>query len=319
VAPGGLSGPRVSEGDARGRGYTPAVDGFGDILTAMVTPFDGRGALDEAAAARLMGHLVRHGSDGVVLAGTTGEASTLTDDEKTALFAIGVSELGGRAAVIAGTGSNDTAHSVHLTERAARAGADAVLAVTPYYNRPPRAGLIAHFRAIAAVGVPVILYNIPSRTTLNMDPGLIAELGEIPGIVGVKQANPELAEARAVRERTGLALYAGNDDMLLPVAQMGGAGVISVASHLVGERMAEVAATARAGDAEEAERLDAALRPLYEALFVTSNPILVKAALHMIGLIPTPELRLPLVQATPVEREILRAVLEQQGVPAHAA
>jgi 4-hydroxy-tetrahydrodipicolinate synthase len=287
---------------------------LGAILTAMVTPFDADGRVDGDAAAGLMHHLVANGSDGLVLAGTTGEASTLTDDEKVELFRLGVAELGGRAGVIAGTGSNDTAHSVHLTERAAGVGVDAVLAVTPYYNRPPREGLVAHFRAIAGVGVPVILYNIPSRTALNMPPDLIAELGEIPGVRAVKQANPDLDESRAVRTRTDLDLYAGNDDMLLPVAQMGGAGVISVASHLVGPAMRAIFDAARAGDAAEAERVDAGLRDLYAGLFVTSSPILIKAALAMTGTIPSDRLRLPLVPATPVQRDILRTVLEAQGL-----
>jgi 4-hydroxy-tetrahydrodipicolinate synthase len=292
---------------------------LGRILTAMVTPFDAAGRVDEDAAARLMHHLVASGSDGLVLAGTTGEASTLTDEEKVALFRLGVRELGGQATIVAGTGSNDTAHSVHLTEQAAEAGVDAVLAVTPYYNRPPREGLVAHFRAIAEVGLPVILYNIPSRTALNLPPDLIAELAAIPDVVAVKQANPDLAESRAVRELApALALYAGNDDMLLPVMRLGGAGVISVASHLVGAKMAAVCDAVAAGRDEEAESIDESLRDLYAGLFVTTSPILIKAALEMLGLIPSARLRLPLVEATPVQRDILRTVLDHQGLLAAA-
>jgi 4-hydroxy-tetrahydrodipicolinate synthase len=296
----------------RARVYTPRV--LGAILTAMVTPFDSDLRVDEGATRELARYLVDHGSDGLVMAGTTGEASTLTDDEKVALYRMAVREVGDRASVVAGTGSNDTAHSVHLTRLAAEAGVDAVLVVTPYYNRPPRAGIVAHVAAIADVGVPVVLYNIPGRTGLNMEPDLIAELGEIPNVVALKQANPDLDQLRAVSEGTDLAIYAGNDDMLLPVAELGGAGVISVASHIVGEEMGAIAAAAAAGDLDEARRRDAALAELYAALFVTTSPILIKATLEMLGLIPSGRLRLPLVEATPVQRDILRTALDRQGI-----
>jgi 4-hydroxy-tetrahydrodipicolinate synthase len=282
----------------------------------MVTPFDEAGGLDEDATVALMHRLVSDGSDGVVLSGTTGEASTLTDDEKIRLFELGVRELGGSATVVAGTGSNDTAHSVHLTEVAARLGVDAVLAVTPYYNRPPRAGLVGHFRAIAEVGVPVILYNIPSRAVVNMPPDLLAELGEIPGVVAVKEANPDQLEGTLA---TGLTVYAGNDDLLLPVVRGGGAGVISVASHLVGPQMQSICAAARRGDADEASRADAALQELYRGLFITTSPILIKAACEMVGAIPSARVRLPLVEATRQERDGLAVLLEAQGVLAHAS
>lgn len=285
---------------------------LGSILTAMVTPFDERGAIDADATVSLMHHLVANGSDGLVLSGTTGEASTLTDPEKIRLFELGVRELRGTASIIAGTGSNDTAHSVHLTEVAAKLGVDAVLAVTPYYNRPPRAGLIGHFSAIAAVGVPVILYNIPSRSVINLAPDLIAELAEIPGIVAVKEANPDQADA--VLELPGIAVYAGNDDLLLPIAVGGGAGVISVASHIVGPQLQSICAAARRGDRTEATRLDEQLHDVYEALFVTSNPILIKAALELAGVIPSARVRLPLVDATAAERAELSAVLEAQDI-----
>jgi len=294
----------------------PAV--LGTILTAMVTPFDGDLRVDEAAAARLAHHLVENGSDGLVVAGTTGEASTLNDDEQAALVRLAVREVGGgRATVVAGTGTNDTAHSVHLTRLCADAGADAALVVTPYYNRPPREGIVAHIAAIAEVGLPVILYNIPSRSALNMPPDLIAELAEIPGVVALKQANPDPGELRAVAAGT-LALYAGNDDMLLAVMELGGAGVISVSSHLVGHEMAAIAEDVRRGDLEDARRRDAGLAELYAGLFVTTSPILIKAALEMIGLIPSARLRLPLVEATPVQRDILRTVLERRGILSRA-
>lgn len=291
---------------------------LGAILTAMATPFDPDLRVDEAATTVLANHLIDHGSDGLVVAGTTGESSTLNDEEKVNLYRLAVREVGGRASVVAGTGSNDTAHSVHLTRLAADVGVDAVLVVTPYYNRPPRAGIIGHVAAIAEVGLPVILYNIPGRSVVNMPPDLIAELAQIPNVVAVKQANPDLDECREVARTTDLALYAGNDDMLYPVLEMGGVGVISVASHLVGEEMAAVAAAAAKGDLEEARRRDAALADLYAALFVTTSPILIKSALEMIGLIPSARLRLPLVEATPVQRDILRSVLERQGILSRA-
>lgn len=290
---------------------------LGTILTAMATPFDADLRVDEAAAGRLARHLVENGSDGLVIAGTTGEASTLDDDEKVALVRLAVREVGDGASVVAGTGSNDTAHSVHLTRLAAEAGADAALVVTPYYNRPPREGIVAHVAAIAAVGLPVVLYNIPGRTALNMPPDLIGELAGVPGVVALKQANPDPGELRAVME-TPLSIYAGNDDMLLEVAELGGAGVISVASHLVGEEMGRIAEDARRGDLDEARRRDAGLAELYAALFVTTSPILIKAALEMAGLIPSGRLRLPLVEATPVQRDILRTVLERRGILARA-
>ena len=290
---------------------------FGSILTAMVTPFDEQGRTDEEATVALMRYLVANGSDGVVLSGTTGEASTLTDPEKIRLFELGMDTLGGTATVVAGTGSNDTAHSVHLTKVAAKLGVDAVLVVTPYYNRPPRAGLLGHVRAIADVGVPVILYNIPTRSVVNMPPDLIEEMAEIPGVVGLKEANPDQADA--VLAIPGLTVYAGNDDLFLKVALGGGAGVISVASHLVGTQMQAIGEAARAADRDTATSLDEALHPLYEGLFTTTSPILIKAALQMLGVIPCGHLRLPLVDATIEERNVLTGLLEAQGLLVNAS
>ena len=289
---------------------------LGSVLTAAVTPFDASGAVDEAAYRALVRYLLDHGSDGIVVAGTTGEASTLTDDERIALIRATIEECAGRGTVVAGTGSNDTAHSVHLTEVSKDLGADAVLVVTPYYNRPPAEGIRQHVAAIAAVGLPVVLYNIPGRTGTNMPPELIADLARIPGVVALKQANPDLAETQAVADTTELAIYAGNDDMLMPVLEMGGVGVISVASHLVGEQMQQMAALVAAGDVEGARALDASLAPLWTGLFETTNPILIKAALDMLGIIPGDVLRLPLVQATPEERAALGALLDAQGITA---
>jgi 4-hydroxy-tetrahydrodipicolinate synthase len=286
-------------------------ESLGTILTAMVTPFDADLSLDEAALAALADHLLDHGSDGLVVAGTTGESPTLTDDEKERMFRCVVEVARGRGSVIAGTGSNDTAHSVHLTRRAEAAGVDAVLVVTPYYNKPPRAGLLAHFRAVAAAtSLPLIIYNIPSRCVVDLPPELLAELAGVENIVAVKQANCDLDESRRLRDLCDLGLYAGNDDMLFDIVAMGGWGGICVSSHLVGERMHQVADMAAAGRLVEARALDATLMPLYKALFATTNPILVKAALGMSGR-PVGGLRLPLVEASAEEGAALRRVLAQ--------
>ncbi len=291
---------------------------LGAVLTAAVTPFDDAGGVDEAAYRGLVQRLLATGSDGIVVAGTTGEASTLSDLERIALFQATREETRGVGTMVAGTGSNDTAHSVHLTEIAGEIGADAVLVVTPYYNKPPPEGIRRHVAAIAAVGVPVVLYNIPGRTALNMSPALIADLARIPGVVALKQANEDLTELRAVREACDLIIYAGNDDMLMPVLEMGGAGVISVAAHLVADRMQEMVSLVGGGDIAGARDIDASLAGLWTGLFDVTNPILIKAALTMTGMIPCDEVRLPLVRATDAERERLGAVLAAHGIGAAA-
>ncbi len=289
---------------------------LGAVLTAAVTPFQEDGGVDEVAYRALVRRLLATGSDGIVVAGTTGEASTLSDVERIALFQATRDETRDGGTMVAGTGSNDTAHSVHLTEVAAEIGADAVLVVTPYYNKPPAEGIRRHVAAIAEVGVPVVLYNIPGRTALNMPPELIIELAAIPGVVALKQANDDLAQTDAVMSGCDLAVYAGNDDMLMPVLERGGAGVISVASHLVGDRMQDMVRLARAGDMDGARAIDDSLAGLWTGLFEVTNPILIKAALQMTGDIPTDVLRLPLVQATAAERTRLAEVLSAHGVGA---
>jgi len=286
-----------------------AMTGLGAVLTAMVTPFDGQGRVDQEAAVRLMHHLVEHGSDGLVICGTTGEASTLSDDEQISLITLAVAELGGRATVIAGAGSNDTRHAVELTARATEAGADAILSVTPYYNRPNRRGIRAHFEAVAAAtDRPVILYNIPVRTGTDMPNDLLAELAEIDGITAVKQAN-----ADSVALVDGLDLYAGNDDSFCDVLELGGAGGILVASHIVGDelrRMVEEPAQRRA--------IDDTLRDVYAALAVAPASTSVKAALNMLGQ-SVGGVRLPLVEADEQEQRQIRAMLERHGLLAAAS
>jgi len=277
------------------------------VITAMATPFDPEGRVDEAAARRLATHLVEHGSHGVVVAGSTGEAATLDDREHIDLLRAVVDEIGGEATVICGTGTNDTRHSIELTRAAAEAGAEAALVVTPYYNKPNKAGIRAHLEAIAAAvpGLPLIAYNIPSRVVVNVPPGDLAELAEIESVVAVKQANDE--ELGPVE---GLDVLAGNDDAFLPTLEFGLAGGILVASHLVGPQMRSMWDAAQAGDLARAREIDAGLQPLYQVLGITTNPIPLKAALEMRGLIPHGGLRLPLVEVDDEQRAAVRAALD---------
>jgi 4-hydroxy-tetrahydrodipicolinate synthase len=281
------------------------------VLTAMATPFDREGRVDEAAARRLAAHLVEHGSHGVVVAGSTGEAATLDDGEHISLLRAIVAEVGAAATVICGTGTNDTRHSIELTRAAAEAGAEAALVVTPYYNKPNFAGIRAHFEAIAAAvpELPLIAYNIPSRVVIDVPPAQLAELAGIDSVVAVKQANNE--ELGPIE---GLDVLAGNDDAFLPTLEFGGAGGILVASHLAGERMREMWDAAQAGDLARAREIDEGLRGFYEALGVTTNPIPLKAALEMRGLIPHGGLRLPLVPADEAQRAAVRDALESAGL-----
>jgi len=281
------------------------------VITAMVTPFDDGGAVDLDGARALARRLVDHGSHGLVVAGTTGESPTLSDDEKLLLLGAVLDEVGDRATVICGTGTNDTPHSVELTQRACAAGADAVLVVTPYYNKPNERGLRAHFRAVseAAGATPVVLYNIPSRVVVNLPPELIFELAaEIENVVAVKQANNQ--ELGAIE---GLDVLAGNDEIFLRCLEVGGTGGILVASHLVGGEMRALYEAAVAADWATARELDASLQPVYEAMTVTTNPIPVKAALEMLGVIGG-GMRLPMVSASEEERGRIRAALERQGL-----
>jgi len=286
---------------------------LGAVLTAIVTPFDSDDSVNEESFVALMHHLAENGSDGFVVAGTTGEASTLTDEEQLRLIGLAVAERPAGKSIVAGTGTNDTRHAVHLTERAAALGVDAVLSVTPYYNKPSRLGLLRHYEAIArASDVPVILYNIPGRTGTNMPPDLLSELAQVEGIEGVKQAN-----AQELQLIDGLALYAGDDATFARVLDLGGAGGILVASHVVGNEMQRMV-----GDPEHRAEIDASLQDVYRTLFITSNPTCTKAALNMLGH-NVGGLRLPLVEATEEEAAEVRAMLQRHGLvpvpPAHAA
>jgi len=291
---------------------------LGEVLTAIVTPFAADGSVNVGAFRRLCSHLVENGSDGLVVAGTTGESPTLTDEERLELFAAAVEVVGGRATVIAGTGTYSTAHSVHLTKEAEALGVDGFLVVTPYYNKPPARGIVAHFAAIAEVtDKPIVVYNIPQRVVLNIEPETIAELSRIPNVRAVKQATTDLEQARRIVGETPLALYAGNDDLLLPFLELGGTGGVFVFTHLVGERVKEAITRFKEGDHEGAREIGQELQPLIDALAVTTNPIPVKAALNMAGH-DVGGLRLPLVEATDAEKSVVRAGLEQVGILAAA-
>src|SRR5687768_15090573 len=280
---------------------------FEGVITAMVTPFDDEGSLDLDAARSLAAYLVDHGSHGLVVSGTTGESPTLDDAEKLRLLGAVLDEVGDRTTVIAGTGSNDTRHTVELTGEAARAGAHGVLVVTPYYNKPNEAGLRAHFAAAAdaAGDTPVVLYNIPSRCVINLSPELLASLAaDNSNVVAVKQANnDDLAPIE------GLDVLAGNDDIFARCLEIGGTGGILVASHLVGPRMRAIYDAAASGDYDAAHVIDTELKPLFEALTAAPPAACVKAVLEAQGLIGG-ALRLPMVPATDAEREAIREALE---------
>jgi 4-hydroxy-tetrahydrodipicolinate synthase len=275
------------------------------LLTAMVTPFRADGSVDEEGAVAIGRHLLANGSHGLVVAGTTGEAATMDDEEHLGLIELIVRELGDEGAIVGGTGSNDTRHAVHLTEKAVEAGVDAVLSVTPYYNKPNRRGIVAHFTAVAeaAGGTPVVLYNIPGRTAVNMPPDLLAELAQLDGVEAVKQSNED--ELQLI---DGLAVVAGNDDLYGRCLAMGGAGGICVASHVVGNEMRRMYE-----EPEARAEIDASLQEVYDAMFITASPAPVKAALKLQGHDCGP-LRLPLVECDDAERAHVQDVLARHGL-----
>ena len=283
---------------------------LGEVLTAVVTPFRADGSLDLDAFRSLCGFLVENGSDGLVVTGTTGEAPTLTDDERLALYEAALEAIGGRATVVAGTGTYSTAHSMHLTEAAHALGVDGFLVVTPYYNLPPQRGIVAHVEAVAAsTDRPVVFYDIPSRVVRDAELETISRLAEIENVRAVKQAKPSLDAARHV-VACGLDLYAGDDDLVLPFLEVGGLGGICVHSHVVGPRVKEMITRYRAGDVEGARALDQELRPAIELLRVQTNPIAIKRALQLLGH-DVGGLRLPLVEADEAETARIRDCLER--------
>jgi 4-hydroxy-tetrahydrodipicolinate synthase len=286
---------------------------LGEVLTAIVTPFDADGRIDYERFRELALYLVDHGSDGVVVAGTTGESPTLTDDERLELVRAAVDAVGGRATVVAGTGTYSTAHSVHLTRQADEIGVDGFLVVTPYYNKPPARGIVEHFKAIAVESDrPIVVYNIPGRVVVNIEPETIAELAEIPSVRAVKQANDDIEQARRILAETDLDLYAGDDNLIYPFLELGGIGGVCVHTHVVGPQVKRMIRAFREGDAATAKRIDEELAPAYELLRVQTNPIAIKAALNLIGQ-PVGGLRLPLVEADEREVARIRDCLERVG------
>jgi len=292
---------------------------FGEVLTATVTPFDADGAVDYERYHELCAFLVDNGSDGVVVSGTTGESPTLSDDERVELLRVAIDAIGDRATVLAGTGTNSTAHSVYLTEEAHEAGADGFLVVTPYYNKPPQRGIVEHFKAVAAAtDRPVVAYNIPGRCVINIEPETMDGLAQIENVTAVKQSNADLEQARHIVE-LGLDLYAGDDNLVLPFVELGGKGGVCVHTHVVGPQVKELIRLAREGDLDGARQLDEELAPAYELIGVVTGPIQIKAALSLIGQ-DVGGLRLPLVEASEDEVAQIRSCLERLALlqPARA-
>ncbi len=288
---------------------------FGRISTAMVTPFDNNGNIDFQKTEKLVEYLIHHGTDSIVVAGTTGESPTLTTEEKLALFKHVVSVVNKRVPVIAGTGTNNTRASIELTKKAEQAGVDAIMLVTPYYNKPNQEGIYQHFKAIAeSTHLPVMLYNVPGRTSSSIAPETVIRLSEIDNIVAIKEASGDLDNMAKIIEKTpdDFALYTGDDSLTLPTLSIGGDGVISVASHVVGDEMQEMIQAFLSGDVEKAGSLHRRLLPLMKELFKAPNPVPVKAALQIKGLDVGP-VRLPLVPLTTDERTSLAAVIHELG------
>jgi 4-hydroxy-tetrahydrodipicolinate synthase len=289
---------------------------FGDLVTAMVTPFDSDNKVDFEQAQKLAAWLIDNGSDGLVVAGSTGEASTLTDEEQIDLWKAVKDAVGGRVPLVGGTGSNDTAHAIYLTKAAEDVGLDGALVVTPYYNKPPQSGLIAHFQAVAqATSLPILLYDIPSRSVTKIAHSTIVELAQVENIVGIKDAagNAQGAARIVADAPEGFELYSGNDGDTLPWLSVGAVGVIAVASHVVGPGMAQMIKLFKSGDAEGARRIHLSLMPVFDAMGLTTNPIPVKAALELMGH-PVGSPRMPLPPANEGEIAQLKEVLTAAGV-----
>lgn len=288
-------------------------------MTAIVTPFRPDGTINFERFRELAQYLIERGSDGLVVAGSTGESPTLTDDERLELFRVAVDTLDGRGTVVAGTGTYSTAHSVHLTREAHELGVDGFLVVTPYYNKPPARGIVEHFRAVADVSDrPIVAYNIPGRVVINVEPETIVELAGIPTVRAIKQANDDLAQARRIVAETDFDLYAGDDNLVFPFLELGGTGGVCVHTHVAGPQVKQMIRSFREGDVETARRIDQELEPAYQLLKVQTNPIAIKAALNLLGH-DVGGLRLPLVQASEDEVGRVRECLEQLGVLSAAA
>jgi 4-hydroxy-tetrahydrodipicolinate synthase len=289
---------------------------FGRVLTAMVTPFAPDGSADLSAAAALAARLVNDGNDGLVVSGTTGESPTTSDAEKTAVLQAVVEAVGDRAAVVAGVGTNSTAHTLELAQQAENAGADGLLVVTPYYSKPPQHALIAHFTAVAdATGLPVMLYDIPGRAGVRLARSTLLRLAEHPRIVANKDAAGDPFAAAQIMAQSDLIYYSGDDGLNLPLLSVGAAGFVSVVGHVVADRLAAMHAAFTAGQVEQARRINASILPVITAIMThTQGAIAAKAALEMLGLPGGGMLRAPLASATPQERDLIAADLRAAGV-----
>jgi 4-hydroxy-tetrahydrodipicolinate synthase len=285
---------------------------FGRVITAMVTPFHERG-IDEASLTNLVEHLIATGSESLVVAGTTGESPTLTHEEKLWLFEKVVHLAKGRVKVIAGTGTNDTTSSIQLAKEAEACGVDGLLVVAPYYNKPSQEGLYQHFKAIAeSTALPIMLYNIPGRTSINISTETTLRLADIDNIVAVKESSGNFSQIAEIirRKPEDFLVYSGDDALLLPILAIGGYGIVSVASHLVGPAIRALIDAYLNGQVQEAVRLNNRLMPLFEGLFVTSNPVMVKQGLNLIG-VPVGGVRLPLVPATKEQIQFMKQLLAE--------
>ena len=292
---------------------------LGEVITAMVTPFDQDGRVDVEKSRELAQHLVDHGSDGLVVTGTTGESPTLSDDEKVELYTAVKDAVGDRATIIAGTGTYDTHHSARLTRRAHDLGADAFLVVTPYYSKPPQRAIVRHFEEIAAeTDKPIVAYNIPARVVINIEPKTMAQLAEIDNVAAVKQAYDDLDEARFIAQETRLDLYSGDDPNTFAFLELGGVGVVSVTAHLWGLQIAEMIRRHRDGDVEGARALHEEQQPAYDLLRIQTNPIPIKAALNLTGH-EVGGYRLPMVEPDEDELAQIRSCLERSGLLATAS
>jgi len=290
------------------------LNDFGRVITAMVTPFNKDMAVDYNVSRKLIRHLAEYGSDSLVISGTTGESPTLTKEEKIELFRIAVEEVGGKTAIIAGTGGNNTAASIELTQAAEKQGVDGVLLVCPYYNKPSQEGLYRHFKAIASsTNLPVILYNIPGRTGINMLPATVARLAEVPNIIAIKEAAGSVDQVSELRRVVpdSFDIYSGDDSLTLPMMAVGAKGVISVVSHVVGPQLQKMINAFTSGNTTLAAQIHNQLMPVFKGLFVTTNPVPVKAAMNFLGWqVGVP--RLPLVEATAAEKEKIKSILADQ-------
>ncbi|MFW5992162.1 MAG: 4-hydroxy-tetrahydrodipicolinate synthase [Halanaerobiaceae bacterium] len=289
---------------------------FGEVLTAMVTPFDENLDVDLEQTAKLATYLVENGSDGLVVLGTTGEVPVLTEEEKVNILQTVVDEVGDRATIVAGTGSYSTAASINMTRKAQDIGVDGIMLVVPYYNKPPQKGLYKHFSMIAAeTSLPVMIYNVPGRTSRNIEPDTVKDLSEIDNIIAIKEASGDVSQFSEITRITDedFYVYSGDDNCTMPILSVGGQGIISVASHLVGKEIKKMIRAFKKGNVEEAIRLNKKLTPIFSGIFINTNPIPVKAALNMMG-INVGGLRPPLIELGNADKEQLQKILKDTGV-----